>query len=510
MAEKEAVRTEEAPAPFQGAPYSQAIKAGGLVFVSGQVALVPGRDRSRSAPMDRGADRAGVREPAGDPRGRRQQSRPGREDDRLPDEPRRLPGDERRLPQHVGEVPPARATRRGVGASRRARWSRSTRLRSPDSIADGAAVAARPAAAAQGVYLVGGAVRDLLLGRRSFDVDLAVEGDAIEFARGLGGEVTAHGRFGTAVVRFPDGRQLDVVTARRETYAGARGASRRRGRHDRRRPRPARLHGQRDGGVARERLRPAGRPARRPRRPRERGRSASCTSDRSSTTRLGSSGRSATRTGSASGWTRRRSGSRGRELPASALLSGARMREEIVALLSEDEASSTRSTGSPSSRPPDRLEPGLVERLDALRAELDPDAPRWRLRLTALAAAHPRADRAARAPARRMPGRSRRRSRWRRGWRRRPTRSRSPDLAGRAPEGALLALARHDSPALRDWFTRLRSVRLEVTGADLAELGVPESPRVGEILEELRRRKLRGELGGRRGRAGRRERADRR
>ena len=42
MAEKEAVRTEEAPAQFQGAPYSQAIKAGGLVFVSGQVALTPG------------------------------------------------------------------------------------------------------------------------------------------------------------------------------------------------------------------------------------------------------------------------------------------------------------------------------------------------------------------------------------------------------------------------------------------------------------------------------------
>ena len=42
MAEKEAVRTEEAPAPFQGAPYSQAIKAGGLVFVSGQLGLTPG------------------------------------------------------------------------------------------------------------------------------------------------------------------------------------------------------------------------------------------------------------------------------------------------------------------------------------------------------------------------------------------------------------------------------------------------------------------------------------
>jgi 2-iminobutanoate/2-iminopropanoate deaminase len=39
---KEVVRTEAAPAPFQGAPYSQAIRAGGLVFVSGQLALKPG------------------------------------------------------------------------------------------------------------------------------------------------------------------------------------------------------------------------------------------------------------------------------------------------------------------------------------------------------------------------------------------------------------------------------------------------------------------------------------
>jgi 2-iminobutanoate/2-iminopropanoate deaminase len=42
VARKEAVRTEAAPAPFQGAPYSQAIRAGGLVFVSGQLALRPG------------------------------------------------------------------------------------------------------------------------------------------------------------------------------------------------------------------------------------------------------------------------------------------------------------------------------------------------------------------------------------------------------------------------------------------------------------------------------------
>jgi 2-iminobutanoate/2-iminopropanoate deaminase len=41
MGEKQVVRTERAPAPFQGAPYSQAIVANGLVFVAGQVGLRP-------------------------------------------------------------------------------------------------------------------------------------------------------------------------------------------------------------------------------------------------------------------------------------------------------------------------------------------------------------------------------------------------------------------------------------------------------------------------------------
>jgi 2-iminobutanoate/2-iminopropanoate deaminase len=41
MGAKEVVRTEKAPAPFQGAPYSQAIRANGLVFVSGQLSLEP-------------------------------------------------------------------------------------------------------------------------------------------------------------------------------------------------------------------------------------------------------------------------------------------------------------------------------------------------------------------------------------------------------------------------------------------------------------------------------------
>jgi 2-iminobutanoate/2-iminopropanoate deaminase len=42
VADKTIVRTESAPAPFQGAPYSQAVVANGFVFVSGQLALKPG------------------------------------------------------------------------------------------------------------------------------------------------------------------------------------------------------------------------------------------------------------------------------------------------------------------------------------------------------------------------------------------------------------------------------------------------------------------------------------
>src|SRR5207247_6286112 len=45
MVEKSVVRTDRAPAPFQGAPYSQAIRVGELVFVSGQLALRPGESQ---------------------------------------------------------------------------------------------------------------------------------------------------------------------------------------------------------------------------------------------------------------------------------------------------------------------------------------------------------------------------------------------------------------------------------------------------------------------------------
>ncbi len=72
------------------------------------------------------------------------------------------------------------------------------------------------------VYVVGGFVRDLLLGLDNLDVDLVVEGDGIAFARALAkeraGRVKVHERFGTAVVLLPNGFKLDVATARTEYY----------------------------------------------------------------------------------------------------------------------------------------------------------------------------------------------------------------------------------------------------------------------------------------------------
>ena len=72
------------------------------------------------------------------------------------------------------------------------------------------------------LYVVGGFVRDLLLGIENLDLDLVVEGDGIAFARKLaaerGGRVKAHERFGTAVVVLPDGFKLDIATARTEYY----------------------------------------------------------------------------------------------------------------------------------------------------------------------------------------------------------------------------------------------------------------------------------------------------
>jgi tRNA nucleotidyltransferase (CCA-adding enzyme) len=67
------------------------------------------------------------------------------------------------------------------------------------------------------VYLVGGAVRDLLLGRGRADIDLVVEGDAAALAERLGAEVTSHDRFGTAKVKL-NGHEIDIAAARSESY----------------------------------------------------------------------------------------------------------------------------------------------------------------------------------------------------------------------------------------------------------------------------------------------------
>jgi tRNA nucleotidyltransferase (CCA-adding enzyme) len=72
-------------------------------------------------------------------------------------------------------------------------------------------------AAREPVYLVGGAVRDLLLDRPRADVDLVVEGDAMALAERLGGAAIEHERFGTAKVEV-DGHELDLASARAETY----------------------------------------------------------------------------------------------------------------------------------------------------------------------------------------------------------------------------------------------------------------------------------------------------
>lgn len=72
------------------------------------------------------------------------------------------------------------------------------------------------------VYLVGGPVRDVLMGRPVRDLDFAVEGDGPEVAQGLaselGGEVLVHPRFGAARLVM-GGTRIDVVTARRESYS---------------------------------------------------------------------------------------------------------------------------------------------------------------------------------------------------------------------------------------------------------------------------------------------------
>ncbi len=70
-------------------------------------------------------------------------------------------------------------------------------------------------------YLVGGAVRDLLLGQPTIDIDIVIEGDAIELAKCLRltkAKIIAHNNFGTANIKW-NHTSIDIATARSEIYS---------------------------------------------------------------------------------------------------------------------------------------------------------------------------------------------------------------------------------------------------------------------------------------------------
>ena len=71
-------------------------------------------------------------------------------------------------------------------------------------------------------YVVGGYVRDMLLGRSSNDIDIMVEGDGIEFAKKLSKELQInitvdYDKFGTALIPHPE-LEIEIASARKEEY----------------------------------------------------------------------------------------------------------------------------------------------------------------------------------------------------------------------------------------------------------------------------------------------------
>jgi len=109
VAGKNVVRTEGAPAPFQGAPYSQAVAAGGFVFVSGQLALRPGDKELSGGTIEEQTEQAlanlrAILEEAGS--GLAQLVKTTVFLQNLDD----FPGMNSVYAKHVGEQPPARST----------------------------------------------------------------------------------------------------------------------------------------------------------------------------------------------------------------------------------------------------------------------------------------------------------------------------------------------------------------------------------------------------------------
>ena len=82
-------------------------------------------------------------------------------------------------------------------------------------------VGAKAEAMGMRAYLVGGTVRDILLGAKNADIDISVEGDAEKLVQAWdepGCRSTVHGRYNTGTITFPNGEKVDVATARREFY----------------------------------------------------------------------------------------------------------------------------------------------------------------------------------------------------------------------------------------------------------------------------------------------------
>jgi tRNA nucleotidyltransferase (CCA-adding enzyme) len=372
-----------------------------------------------------------------------------------------------------------------------------------------------------GVYLVGGTVRDILLGEPNFDVDIAVEGDAIGLARSvadaLDGRVRAHSKFGTAVVVYGDDQRIDVVTARTEFYDAPAAlpsvehatiredlfrrdftinamAVSLKGEDFGRLVDP--FHGRRDLEAKTIRVL----------------HNLSFIDD---PTRIFRAIRYESRYGFRMDEHSQRLARGTIEMGLVGDLSSARLRDELTALLGEGDAGASilrlAELGAGGAIHPhlaaDQEAVELLERLRGLNEHYRTGIPAWRLAFEALA--------------RRMPPdeiydwlqrlKVQRRDAERIAW----AVTVGPRLVERlrgdtpepaeivalaepyAPDAPLFALALADPEPLHEYFERLRDVRLEVSGADLAKLGVGESPQVGEILTELRRRKLNGQLDGR-------------
>jgi tRNA nucleotidyltransferase (CCA-adding enzyme) len=372
----------------------------------------------------------------------------------------------------------------------------------------------------EGVYLVGGTVRDILLGERSFDVDIAVEGDAIALAQALadalGGRVRAHRKFGTAVVIYGEDERIDVVTARTEFYDA-----------------PAALPTVEHASIQEDLFRrdftinamavslkgadlgrlvdPFG-----GRRDLE-ARTIRVLHNLSfidDPTRIFRAIRYENRYGFRMDDHTLRLARGCIEMGLVGDLSSARLRDELEALLEEGEIEHSilrlAELGADRAIHPhlaaDEEAVRLLRRLTELRDRYGLEIPSWRLGLAVLARRLP--------PDEVYDWLQRLKVRRRDAERIAAAVTVAPRLVERlekgaepaevvaladpyAPDAPLFALALADLEPLRAYFDRLSAVRLEVSGADLAALGLTESPRVGEVLAELRRRKLNGELDGR-------------